>query len=235
MKEKPIFRFTLGNTHQNGLDILVLSIKNLKKIYPEAKIVVCYNNIVENNVLKNLNVELFHVQDKGEMEYEPKREMWKLYPPRYNINAHEIVMDNDVFLFTRCQQIDDFFQGNHCLLLRGKARSYGKYDHLVQQPFALNSGFYGMPPLFDFLSHIKDTCKNDEKREWTQWCDDQGVISHCLMKEKYKIVENDTILNYFAEDSFDISLEIKGIHLIGVNRGLRENWRSILYNHLIKH
>lgn len=235
MATKIIFRFTLGVTHQDGLDVLYFSIKKLKNIYPEAQIVVCYNSIKNKNILKNLDAELFHVKNKGEMEYDPKHEMWKMYPPRYDINSYEIVMDNDVFLFSRCQQIDEFFQGNHCLLLRGKARSYGKYDHLVKQPFAFNSGFYAMPPQYDFLSDIKLACRDDDKREWTNWCDDQGIISHCLMKRNYEIIENDTILNYFPEDSFEIPLGIKGIHFIGLNRGLRKNWKSILYSNLIKH
>ena len=175
------------------------------------------------------------MQNDCGMEYLPINEMWKMYPPRYDINSHEIVMDNDFIIFDKCQVLEDFFKGNHTLLLRGKARSYGKYDHLVPQPFAINSGFFGMPPNFDFLKKIKYACKNDIERKWTSWCDDQGIITHCLMQEEFKVIENDIFKNYFAEDDYDLSYNIKGLHLIGLNRGKRKNWKSILSKYLIKY
>ena len=110
MTQNIIFRFTLGKTHEDGKNMLLLSIRRLKRLYPEAKIVVCYNNVDDLNNIEKLNIILHHVQNDCGMEYLPINEMWKMYPPRYDINSHEIVMDNDFIIFDKCQVLEDFFK-----------------------------------------------------------------------------------------------------------------------------
>lgn len=234
MLKKPLFRFTLGDVSFDGMCILRTAIKKIKSLYPACDIVICYNSISEK-ILKyydDLDVSTIRATT-SEVEYDPKNEMWKMYPPRIDIDTHEIVLDNDLIFFSRIKEIDEFFSGEHTLLLRGKARSYGNYDHLVPMDYAFNSGLYGMPPKFDLSKYIKETCKNDIERKWTKWCDDQGVIAHSLTKVKFKIIENNVITNYFPEDEYDLPYDIKGVHLIGSNRCMQKNWKTLIAKHLI--
>ena len=59
MTQNIIFRFTLGKTHEDGKNMLLLSIRRLKRLYPEAKIVVCYNNVDDLNNIEKLNITFF--------------------------------------------------------------------------------------------------------------------------------------------------------------------------------
>ena len=231
MKQRALIRWTIGgNVSADGLEILGVSISFMKKIYGDiADFMICYNNIKEES-LSRFEVPLFkQYHDPWNFhEYEPTAEMWKMYPPRLRYEAHEIVMDNDLIIFKKFDMLDEFFCGNHTLLLQGRERNYGSYDHLVPQPYAINSGFYGLPPNFDFGTGIEMACLTDSTRKWTKWCDDQGVIAHALMREEnFKIVSPNDILNYFPMDEYSLPENISGIHFIGSNRGLRANWQDV--------
>jgi len=133
---KPLFRWTIGGRLCNdSIEILNQSIYLISKCYPEADAIVCYNGI-EKSQLQKIKAELYEQHHVPEMEYPPKKEMWKMYPPRLRPEGHEIVLDNDVLIFSRIKEIDLFLSGNYTLMLRGRARAYGKYDHKVPQPIA---------------------------------------------------------------------------------------------------
>jgi len=225
---KPLFRWTIGGRLCNdSIEILNQSIYLISKCYPEADAIVCYNGI-EKSQLQKIKAELYEQHHVPEMEYPPKKEMWKMYPPRLRPEGHEIVLDNDVLIFSRIKEIDLFLSGNYTLMLRGRARAYGKYDHKVPQPHAINSGLYGLPPNFDLASKIKECCKEDKIREWEKWCDDQGVIAYSLFQTDYIIIEPDVILNYFPEYTHPLPFNIKGVHFQGLNRGRRTNWKKLI-------
>jgi hypothetical protein len=230
--KKPLIRITLGDVSQDGLDLLKLSVKKLKKLYSECDVYVCYNTIKKEK-LENIDCDLICCENTKDVEYAPYKEMWKMYPPRLRIDSHEIVIDNDLLIFSRIKEIDNFFNGNHAVLLRGKARSYGKYEHLVPMPYAFNSGFYGMPPYFDFSEKIKEACKNDLFRKWENWCDDQGVIAYALTSIEFKIIEPNVIINSFPDEDKILTETINGVHFIGLNRGLRKNWKALTSKYLI--
>jgi len=224
---KNLIRWTVGDVSQDGLDILQYSIRLFKKCYPDIDRVVCFNNI-EKNKLCNLDADLLQQHHTEDMEYLPQREMWKMYPARMRPESHEIVIDNDLIIFRRFKEIDDFLNSDFTLMLRGRARKYGRYDHLVPQPHAINSGLYGMPPHFDLASKIKKACENDVDRAWIEWCDDQGVIAYSLFQNQHIIIEPETILNYFPEYDFPLNISLCGVHFQGANRNLRKNWRLLL-------
>ena len=224
---RKIIRWTLGDVHEDGLECLRVSIRFAKRIYPECERFVLHNTISHGR-LRGIDANLVEQRHNEEVEYQPWREMWKLYPPRLDTGSHELVLDNDVIIWRRVPQLDEFWSGDHSVLLAGKARKYGKYDGLVPAGYVINSGFYGMPPGFDFASGIRDAVKRDVSRKWEMWCDDQGIVACCLTKENHVVVGPNTILNYFPEDRFELSYGLCGVHFQGMNRGLRGNWRKLL-------
>jgi hypothetical protein len=227
---KILIRWTIGNVCQDGIDILKYSINSIKKNYPNFERVVCFNNINKEK-LTHLNAELFQQYHTDDIEYCPKNELWKLYPPRLDKEAHEIVIDNDLIIFSRIKEIDFFVKNNYTLMLRGRGRAFGRYDHKVPQPHAINGGLYGMPPYFDFAAKIKECCKDDKIRAWFDRSDDQGVIAYALFSQNHIIIEPHTILNYFPEYDYALPQQIRGVHLIRSNIGKRKDWRKIIYSH----
>lgn len=228
---KNLIRWTVGDVCQDGLDILKHSIRLIKKNYPNFERVVCFNNINKKKLI-HFDATLFEQLHTNDIEYAPKNELWKLYPPRLDKESYEIVIDNDLIIFSRIKEIDFFLTSNHTLMLRGRARAFGKYDHKIPQGYAINGGLYGMPPDFDFAQKIRDCCKDDKIRDWTERCDDQGIIANCLLSQKHLIIEPGTILNYFPEYNFALPYELKGIHLIRSNVGQRKNWKQIIHPYL---
>jgi hypothetical protein len=200
----------------------------MKRVYPQADRVVCVNGI-DKSKIPNIDAELYFQTHTPDIEYQPKAEMWKMYPARMRIDSHEIVMDNDLIIFNRVPEIDRFVSGDFTLMLRGRSRRYGKYDHLVPMPHAINSGLYGMPPNFNLALSIKDACAGDTIREWTEWCDDQGIIAYSLFKHNHIIIEPETIFNYFSEYNLSsLPSNLSGVHFIGSNRGAHGNWRKLI-------
>jgi hypothetical protein len=214
---RPLFRITVGPVHETGLKILKKNVRLLKKIYPEADVVVCFNNI--NSDRLNVDVETINQEEYiNSLPYFPKAETWKLYPPRLRQSNHEIVLDNDILLFRRVPEIDEFLRSDRPLLLEGRVRVYGKYENLTPQPFKINSGIFGLPPHFDFQQEIKHFIKNDEEKQWTHWCDDQGVVAGILLKRNPIFISMESVMNYLTDFSYQPKSHWNGIHLIGANR-----------------
>lgn len=213
---KPLFRITVGPVKEFGVSLLRKSVRLIKKNYPEADIVVCYNQI-DPAILGSIE-KVNQADFADSLPYTPKKECWKLYPPRLRLNSHEIVMDNDILLFRRVPEIDEFLSSHRPLLFEGRFRVYGKYENLVPQPFAINSGIFGLPPRFDFQQAIKTFCSNDTEKAWTQWCDDQGVVGGILLKLDPILIKLESVMNYLPEFSFQPKSHWNGIHMIGANR-----------------
>lgn len=210
---RPLFRVTVGGSvSKYGLDILYKNIRMLKRLYPECDIVVCYNNIN----IKDVGVKKIDQNNYlNELEQSPINEMWKFYPPRLRYESHEIIMDNDIVLFKRVPEIDRFLCSNKPLLLEAKYRVYGQFDSLIPQNLNINSGIYGLPPFYDFKFEIKELCKG---RQWTHWCDDQGVVAALFFKQDYILIGLDSVVNYFPHFSHQPLSQWNGIHMMGVNQ-----------------
>lgn len=219
MNARPLFRITLGPVHEWGLAILKKNIKFLRKNYPEVDLVVCYNQI-EADKLKDLDViKIDQSQYYHSLNFEPQAEQWKIYPPRLRYEAHEIVFDNDILIFQRVPEIDEFLTSNKPLLFEGRVRVFGKYESKVPKGVFINSGIFGLPPYFDFKSKINDFCKDDIEKRWTTWGDDQGVIAGVLSQEPFILLKMNTVMNYLDVFDFMPLGSWRGIHLIGSNRG----------------
>ena len=221
---KPLIRFTLGPVKSWGLRILRKSLNNLKELYKECDFIVCYNQIDRNKLSFLEGVELYDQNDFKKSDNKPKLEAWKLYPPRLRLNAHELVIDNDLLIQGRVPEIDRFLKEHNTLLLQGTGikRYYGKYDPLIPEGYVINSGIYGMPPDFDFASLVKQF----QFGEWMQdrengLFDDQGIIAASLLNKDTIIIPKTSIFNCPKITKTTIPI-VKGYHFIGANRG--EHW-----------
>lgn len=218
---KLLFRYTLGPVKDLGLLILKESIRKLKSIYPEVDIVICYNQLNEKqfNFIKKLKVNLYEQKYNG-IGYKPTVENWKMYPQRLDITKHEIVMDNDIVLFERLEEIDNFLNSNNSTLIaEDTSRNLGKYDRFLKLKNGLNCGIFGMPPGFDFSLKINEMCEKDTIKKWTKRYDDQGIISAAMNNHPYCIIIPLKKLPILSpENEIPNNEEIKGIHFAYANR-----------------
>lgn len=234
---KPLFRWTLGPVKNDGFNCLVESIKLLRNIYPEADYAVCYNQVADDRlkILSNLDIELVNQTEfvdafpiKPSSGYQVH---WKLYPPRMRVNSHEIVLDNDVVIFDRISEINDFLERDTVLLYQGLHGLYGCFKNLVPKGLIINSGIYGMPPNFNFIEQMKQL----NMPNW-QWSDDkfeeQGLISAVLSAYHSHLMVPLTTVP-IIESHFDMKAMItdrcRGYHFVGVNYLTNHaNWRTYL-------
>lgn len=206
---KPLLRWVVGPVGELGLRILRNSVRNIVSMYGERfDYLICYNQISADKL--SLGIPLF-CQDhlRNALGYDVA---WKLFPVRVRAESHEIVIDNDLVLFKKLDEIENFLVSDHTLTYQGLHGAHGNY--YVPKGMRLNSGIYGMPPGFDIdLSNRTFSGKFDE----------QGLIvssllswHHCdvIPMTAIPIIESD-----FPIDEFWKLKSTKGFHFVGANRG----------------
>lgn len=215
-------RWTIGPVSSLGFECFRYSLASFTKHF-EAEIVVCYNCPFEKIAWIAQEYPSARFIDQSiylDSPIRPAGVAWKLYPPRLDINRHELSIDNDIVVNLPIPQIAAFFQGSHTLLMEDWSRTYGRFEKHVPRGQCINSGLYGMPPGFD-LSRYCDFYLRDqwemnavgEYRE-SKTFDEQGLIALSLLDHpKFAIIPNTTITN--CERNYT---EAAGHHFIGVNR-----------------
>lgn len=225
---KPLWRWTVGNCLQQGLDILSESIRNvLKVIDPDFwDLMVCYNglNRTELGFLKTaidgLPVTLFDqiwttcpIPDNcqtprradGSFEWNGSRcggTLWKVCPARMRLETHEIVMDNDIVLLKKFPQIDEFLScKDKALVLEEPIRFYGRYDYTFppEEPF-LNSGFMGFPPDYNFGKAIFYNWKKYKSLTTLTQGDEQGLLMRTLSETPNIRIKKEQMIEILHRD-----------------------------------
>jgi hypothetical protein len=219
-KQRPLLRWTIGHTTPDGYESLRLSIESFLRWY-DADVVICHNCPSEN--LQDIFSRFRLIDQHQHLDSCPMPPMgvaWKLYPPRLAPERHEILIDNDLIINERIPHIDDFLSSDCTLLLEDHARCYGRFENHVAPGYRINSGLYGMPPLFnlqkfvDFYAgsawEINATCENKASKTF----DEQGLVAIALLSyHRFVIIPNSCITN--CEREFVNGL---GHHFIGLNR-----------------
>jgi hypothetical protein len=244
---KPLFRWTVGNCLQQGLDILAESINRTTRTLGlhNWDWAVCYNGINRDDLefLKkaigskpvqlvsqswatcpiNDNCQTPRRKD-GSFEWNGTRcggTLWKVCPPRLRMESHEIVMDNDIVLLKKFPQIDEFLAAtDKALILEEPIRFYGRYDCLFSADDAfLNSGFMGFPPNFDFGMEIfKVWEKHGRYMNLTQ-ADEQGLLTYSLNQIPSVRVKKEQMVEVLHRDfKTTITGREDGIHFTQANR-----------------
>lgn len=261
MNRKPIFRWTVGDVSDDGLSILNASIKIALSIYKNNfDWYVCFNGIqldkINSLVSKYPTIKLYK-QDWSqsplkidEPEQKSKEEknsllisgsVWKICPPRLNINVHEIVVDNDIILHRHLEEIDQFLTSkNKTLIAAGCKYFCGEYA--ISSP--LNSGFYGLPPNYDFSCKLYDNWIRNPKG-FLNYADEQGLVCQTLEKENHIIIPCSKLCLlppnklWFKNTNFNSKKEVKygskyslnlfkksyGLHFVYANRMKHNGWK----------
>ena len=244
---KPLFRFTVGNCLQQGLDILAESINRTTKAlgFENWDWAVCHNGLNAENlefiqgVIGDREISLIsqnwatcpvmdHCQTPrrkdGTFEWNGNRcggTMWKVCPARMRMETHEIVMDNDVILLQKFHQIDEFLsQKDKALCLEEPIRFYGRYDCLcgVEPPY-LNSGFMGFPPGYDFGSAIFETWVKHGRYMNLSQADEQGLLTYTLSQHPHIRIHTDQMKEVLHRDfRTEVTGREEGLHFTQSNR-----------------
>lgn len=215
-----LIRWTIGPVQPAGFDCLRLSVRAFQKIYPSAKIVICHNGLSpsQHEAVQVIGVPLFD-QKIAKIEWreiEPIGVAWKLYPPRLDLNAHEIFIDNDLILHDRLPEIDKFLAGDLTLLMEADARHYGAFERHVPAGYRINSGLFGVPPGFDLARYLRFYVRqweNNCEHQSATW-DEQGFVALALLSYKqFVVIPETTVIN--CENRFSWA---SGVHFVGLNR-----------------
>ena len=250
---KPVFRWTVGSCGPNSLDLLEESVHRLRLIYKEIfQYFIYYNGVTddERNRIEKIsqqhgirpvkqdwkwcpidNNEKFATprNEQGDLQPDGKYcggTLWKVCPARANMGVHEIVMDNDIIFRKPLPQINKFLSSRRFgLQLQEPIRFYGRYDsYLPEGPPYLNSGFFGLPPGYDFGSEIHKTWKRLDAHEELTHADEQGLLMRTLLDiPTIKVAPND-IVEYLAADYQAKPFHGYAYHFAQANRLTNHYW-----------
>lgn len=226
----PLARWIIGPVKKSGFDCLKVAVDNFTRLHPEFDTLICHNQLDEKSIneLEKLGIPLFAQTYTNGIE--PKGVAWKLYPPRLRPNAHELVMDNDIVLVEKIPEIEEFLSRDCILYYESSRRSYGSFDKFVPNCIYLNSGFYGMPPGFNFETKLTSLFEQSGLTEWTNSCnqgrytwDEQGIVAAALSNYKEHIRIS---LTQVTNCELDL-IQGKGFHFVGLNRYTKHKaWRD---------
>lgn len=225
---KPLVRWTIGNVRDEGFEMLKESVRLFKKIHNEFDFVVCYNEISNESLPKDINL-FFQTHDCCAIPIKPNStNAWKLFPPRLRFDSHEIFIDNDMIICNKIPQIVEFLKSD-------KPLCYGRYDERPfpygsfaklfkkssEPQFKLNSGIFGLPPNYDFE---KDLIENIFKLQLNEWgyFDEQGLVATCLMHKNPILINTEEISNCWKSFKFGRY----GFHFCGHNAEELDAWKA---------
>lgn len=216
----------MGPARREGFRCLGESVRRATALYPECDFLICHNQLDEEQVraIGRLGVPLYDQSESdGPFGVRPTagyQVHWKLYPPRVAADRHEIVMDNDLVLFKRLEEIDYFLSGDCTLMCQGLNGLHGKFDRYIPKGVRVNSGLFGMPPGFDFLGVVRQHIDQQDAASWDGRFDEQGLVAAALNTYPKKAFVPVTRVPILERD-FDIrgitTDACCGFHFVGLN------------------
>jgi len=227
---KPLARWTISKTCQDGLDCLIYSINNWRLIYPEFDIIVCHNNLSHKHLgyLRMVGVELIdQLMYTCSLRYPPFDTAWKLYPPRLRLGAHEIIIDNDLVIYKRCPIIDKFLESDkQFVITEAHKRYYGQFDNLIERSMPnTNSGFIGFPPGYDLQAALNGLFMVYPKKGWLTHFDEEGAVTF-LMRRNLQLIPMQQV--YACHPKLPFCKGEYGCHFVALNGGFVDHWRHFL-------
>lgn len=200
---KPIFRWTIGNVKKGGYECLEMSIKTMLKLYKDKfDYYICCNNINIQKLREIIGQRPIKIIQQTwndcplSINYEENigTSLWKFCPARLNINAHEIVCDNDIVLINHIEEIESFLNDSKILLVEDPIKFQGKFRHLFNENEKYNAGFVGLPPHYNLQEELNITWQENNSPQIIDQGDEQGLTTATLKKNEFIKISKETIL-----------------------------------------
>lgn len=229
MEEKPLVRWVVGPSSQEGLSCLRQSISLFRSLYGDRfDYALCYNNRDPSGL--DFGIPLVNQHDHiNSLPLMPQGPSWKLFPGRLRPEAHEIILDNDLLLYRKPDALKLFLNSDRIFLASVAAkRNYGQFDDLVwpsDQP--LNSGIIGMPPGYKFTQDMLNTLDQRPIDHWTHFCE-QGLVATLFLRKTCLLIDIPVCVPWNP-----FTLGHDGMHFVGLNGGYTEMWNKYLRHKLI--
>lgn len=237
--EKPLIRYTIGGKSTSDLSIKILntSIKKIQKIFKDkVDYAICYNNLSIEFIKKIYNtfrnrfykIEIINQSKfRKSLPYNPIGVSWKLYPPRLRKNAHEIFIDNDIIIERLPNEVSCFLkEDNSFFFTEGlNKNNFGNFQYW-ENNVKFNSGFFGLPPNFDFsnflIEKMKKQMQNFNQFKWIDHYDEQGIVGCIILEQKnIKEIKLDCV-GIFENNK--ITKGLCGYHFVKSNIGKNTSW-----------
>lgn len=202
--------------------MLATSIASMRDLY-DCDCWICFNNLTpgqQEQIGKIVNVTLLE-QPSDALPLKPQGVAWKLYPPRLDINRHEVFLDNDLVIFKKMPKIDAFLnQTDTVIYTKSLFHAFGNFKKFISASFRLNSGFFGLPPGFDFDKAVRSYLPT----AWADRFDEQGLVALIMSQFPKRIeIELDEVQvchqGAFGNPEF-------GYHFVGANEGNLKAWSA---------
>lgn len=153
---KPLVRWTFGPTKcLEAVECLQKSIWYFRRLYQKQ-----FDFVVLNNSLRQLDVPIPVINQKDyimSLSFPAFGPAWKLFPPRFRPESHEIFIDNDFILYKKHPVIDNFLKSTDMIFCtEGLQRRFGIFSNLIDQQTKINTGFFGVPPFFELGKNIEN-------------------------------------------------------------------------------
>jgi len=240
---KTLIRWTVGgNISEAGWECFSESVRITPKIYPEFDYVICHNGM-DAKMLKRLRgfgIDLYDqkFEEIGvPFEFTIKttdnvsNHAWKLCPLRLRPESHEIWMDNDIILWDRIPEIDEFINDDKKPIVSQtwSRELYGQFDCDIPDGCSICAGFFGLPPSFPFKEKIYDSIK---LKMPLSGFDEQGMIAYIITNnENGWIGIRPHYLNQLGWWEYIQELPLGG-HFIRLNTGTNSGWEmyKLLYH-----
>lgn len=141
--------------------MLEMSAKFVKHLFPNARLAICHNNL-SGNVRRKIQaigrgdgvelVEVTGMLPQRLIKADAKNSWWKYALPRLDHDSYEIILDNDVIMWSLPPTISNAVKEKAFVALTDAAgRFYGDFDrrvHYIDPRLRLNAGLIGLPPGF---------------------------------------------------------------------------------------
>ena len=221
-----IIRWQMGPFGKVSWKALETSIRLMKRMEPEARLIVTHQAGVPNRIHKDLLDVQWHAQDA--MLYPIGRHM----PPRFNIDDHEVWMDNDHIMWDLPMGWNRFkSRRNAVLIWRTDWSYYGDFDESIHMTmgkgFDASAGMWGLPPNREWSVPKHLMARSDANQHEMGWVVDQ--LTHGSWQE-YIYEDQVSCFNpdHPVLGSRKNIVGTHGVHLMGLNRGFNPQGEELL-------
>lgn len=228
---KPLIRWNLGKSHEDGHKCLNLAIQKALDIFSEE-----FDFCVAKNH-SEINLSIRTVQQQWDFRFNeilnPSPTMWKFCPSRLNMGGYEIFLDNDVALVQDHPELRKALNRNVPTIGRGWKHLYGSIQSYIQTDHPICSAVIILPPYYDITSKLIFNWKELGKPKLTGPLDEQGLVAYTMLKDNATVLSEGAIPNLVYSPTemrkitdYAITGKECGYHFIGANRGTNEFLRT---------